>query len=73
MWVLAPQDTHLMSKGNELEFQEARLRTRNESMETRAERIVIMPQRYGGGAQISRLSQRFGVLSMDRRPRCAQS
>jgi hypothetical protein len=43
MWVLAPQDTHLMSKGNALEFQGARLPTRNESMETRAERIVIMP------------------------------
>jgi hypothetical protein len=40
---LPPQDGHLMSQGTSSSSSEARLRTRNESSETRAERIVIMP------------------------------
>ena len=40
---LPPQDGHLVSQSNELKFQWARLRTRNESREPRADRSVIMP------------------------------
>jgi hypothetical protein len=52
MWVLAPQDTHLIRRAMSSSSREARLRTRNESIETKAKRIVIMPQRYGGGTNL---------------------
>jgi hypothetical protein len=43
---LPPQDSHLMPKRNNL--REARLRSRNESRDRRAERIVIMPTTVWG-------------------------
>src|ERR1700693_2972815 len=49
-WVLPPQDTHLMSKGNELEFQGGAA-------------TKSCPRPYGNGAKISRLSRPIGVLS----------
>ena len=42
-FALPPQDGYLMPKGDQLKFQAARLRKRNESSERKAEIIVIMP------------------------------
>jgi hypothetical protein len=39
---LSPQDRHLMSQGKSSSSSEARLRTRNSKIETRAQRIVTM-------------------------------
>jgi hypothetical protein len=47
---------------------DARLRTRNESRETRVDRIVIKhPDGIGGGAGKSSISRQFTVLSRDNR------
>jgi cytochrome c len=46
----------------------ARRRTRKESRETRAQRIVIIPRRYGVDAKTSIVFQRFGILSRYRLP-----
>jgi hypothetical protein len=40
---LPPQDNQLMSQGDGSRSSDARLRNRNESMETKADRMVIMP------------------------------
>jgi hypothetical protein len=46
-WALSPQDTHLMSQRDELEFQGGAARSRKPSMETTVERIMIMPATVG--------------------------
>ena len=42
---LPTQDGHLVSQGDDFSSNEARLRTRNESREPRADRSVIMPMK----------------------------
>jgi hypothetical protein len=42
--VLAPEDAHLMSRGNELKF---KVRAYHDSSETRAERTVSCPHSRG--------------------------
>src|SRR3981189_3627669 len=67
------QDGRLMSQGNEIEFQregegererererERRRRTRNESREARAERDVIVLQRFG-------ILSRYEIMESDKR------
>ena len=57
-----------MSKGNELKFKVgAATNTEREQRNEGGKNRDHAPQRYGGGAQISRPSQPFGVLSMDSR------
>ena len=54
-----------MSQGKNSSSSDARLRTRNSNIETRAQRIVTMTATVRRPAKISSLSQPYGDLSKD--------